>query len=98
MSNTDYIINLCHDLQQQGKTPSVALVRSSASMPLPIPDVIKAIKYWKANPESRPSAAKIISQQKIPTSQSLEQRVSQLEQQLAQTIKEMTELKSKIRL
>jgi hypothetical protein len=96
MSNIDYVINLCHDINLKGKNPSVALIRSSASMPLPIPDVIKAIKHWKANPEYRPTSQKAEIQKKTPPPQKLEQRVTQLEKQLADVLNEMAVLKSKI--
>lgn len=97
MSNTDYIINLCHEMQQQGRTPSVALVRSSASIPLSIPEVIKAIQHFKTNPEHRPTPSKDESQKQLATGQSLEQRVNQLEGQLTDILTEITLLKSKIK-
>ncbi|MEP0356601.1 MAG: hypothetical protein ABJH06_08635 [Paraglaciecola sp.] len=97
MSNTNYLINLCYDLQLKGKTPTVALIRSSASMPLPIPEVIKAIKHFKANPGQRPSPSMDESKEKQVTPQSLEQRVNQLEQQLLSIINEVTLLKSKVK-
>ena len=96
MSNIDYIIHLCHDIQEQGKTPSVALIRSLASKPLTIPEVIKSMKYWKANPEARPKVKAPAQVTQSTTNQSLEQRVNQLETQLTQVINELDLLKNQV--
>ncbi|MFT5924935.1 MAG: hypothetical protein ACI9LE_001940 [Paraglaciecola sp.] len=83
MSNIDYIINLCFDISEQGKTPSIALIRNLAQHPLPIPEVVKGLQHWKSNPSGRP---KIQNKQNITasaTNQSLQQRVTQLEAQVA---------------
>ena len=91
MSNIDYIIDLCFDISEQGKTPSIALIRSIAQHPLAIPEVIKGLQRWKSNPSIRPKTPN--KQVKIDpltdtltdplTGQSLQQRVTQLENQVA---------------
>ncbi|MFT2091622.1 hypothetical protein [Paraglaciecola sp. 2405UD69-4] len=95
MSNIDYIMNLCHEIHHKGKTPSVALIRSSAARPLPIPEVIQAIKHWKANPEYKPSLVKFEPEEKPAIELLLEQRVSHLERQLETIMNEIALLKSK---
>ncbi|MCF2948414.1 hypothetical protein L0668_09875 [Paraglaciecola aquimarina] len=93
MSNIDYIINLCHDIHAQGKKPSVALIRNQASKSLPIPEVIKALQNWKANPSQ---TKKVISEPDTPatSANTLEERVEYLEQALQKVIQELERLKN----
>jgi len=86
MSNIDYIVNLCVDISEQSKTPSVALVRNMSQRPLAIPEVIKGLQKWKSNPTSRPKTQNKQINTMSETNQSLQQRVAQLEAQVA-TIK-----------
>lgn len=83
MSNIDYIINLCHNIAEQGKTPSVALIRNISQHPVSIPEVVKALQHWKSAPRQRPKANNITINDKAPPAQSLEERVAQLEEQVA---------------
>ena len=95
MSNIDYIINLCFDMSEQGKTPSIALIRSVAQHPLTIPEAIKGLQHWKSNPSTRP---KIHNKQKIAVSvsdKSLQQRVTQLETQVAAIMQELAKMSNK---
>lgn len=70
---------ILNSLQQQGKEPSVALVKARLKTPVPMPAIIATIKSWK-------------STQRIPkvevattnTAPSLEQRIEQLEQTILQ--------------
>ena len=92
MSNIDYIINLCFEISEQGKTPSVALVRNAAAQPLAIPEVIKGIQFWKANPNTRP-AATVKQKPKISgTEKSLQERVAQLEAQISTITQTLTQI------
>lgn len=101
MSNIDYIIDLCFDISEQGKTPSVALIRSIAQHPLAIPEVIKGLQRWKSSPGTRPNTqSKQVRINPLTdpltdplTEQSLQQRVAQLENQVAtimQTLAKMS--------
>lgn len=69
-------------MSEQGKTPSVALIRSMAHQPLSIPEVVKGIQRWKANPDVRPKISDTKKQQTTEIPKSLEQRVSELEAQV----------------
>ncbi|WCE30407.1 hypothetical protein [Vibrio sp. SCSIO 43137] len=64
-------------LEQQGKQPSVALVKSKLSSNVPMPAIIAAIKNWKS---SKPLPKVEIAAE----SGSAEERIAQLEQQVAQ--------------
>jgi hypothetical protein len=83
MSNIDYIINLCFDISEQGKTPSIALIRNLAQHPLAIPEVVKGLQHWKSNPSGRPKIPNKQINTASVTNQSLQQRLTQLEAQVA---------------
>jgi hypothetical protein len=92
MSNIDYIINLCFEISEQGKTPSVALIRNMAQHPLAIPEVIKGLQKWKSNPSDRPKIHKKQITKGSVTNQSLQQRVTQLEAQVATIMQELAKM------
>ena len=82
-------------MSEQGKTPSIALIRSVAQHPLTIPEAIKGLQHWKSNPSTRP---KIHNKQKIAVSvsdKSLQQRVIQLETQVAAIMQELAKMSNK---
>ncbi|WP_158967054.1 hypothetical protein [Paraglaciecola sp. L3A3] len=91
MSNLDYIFNLCLELKKSGKTPSVALVRNLANKPLSIPEVIKGLQRWKSSPSKEKKD--ILPTELAPQSEkSLEQRVEELERQLASVMQQLANL------
>ena len=93
MSNIDYIINLCFDLSEQGKKPSIALIRNIAQHPLAIPEVVKGLQHWKSNSNGRPKTNnKQQTNTGSQTNQSLQQRVTQLEAQVATILQELAKL------
>ena len=88
----DYILKICQTLSMQGKQPTVALIRSHATQSLMIPQVIKALQAWKKNPQLR-SVIQIAQEHgKSKTPLSLEKRVEELERQVAQMSKQLSEL------
>lgn len=60
----------------EGKEPSVALIKSRLAEPLPMPVIIKALQAWKKN-------AKVPKIEKSTPALSHEERIKQLEQQVA---------------
>ena len=92
MSNIDYIINLCFDISERGKTPSVALIRNMAKQPLSIPEVIKGLQQWKSTPNNRPKAESSHKPINSAPNQSLQQRVTQLEEQVASIMLELAKI------
>jgi hypothetical protein len=92
MSNIDYIVNLCFDISEQGKTPSVALIRSMAQYPLAIPEVIKGLQSWKSSTRNRPKVHHKQINTGSTTELSLQQRVAQLEAQVATIIQERSKV------
>jgi hypothetical protein len=92
MSNIDYIISLCFDISEQGKTPSIALIRSVAQHPLAIPEVIKGLQRWKSNPGTRPKMQNKQPKTDPVTEQSLQQRVTQLETQMTAIMQQLAKI------
>ena len=95
MSNIDYIINLCLDISEQGKTPSVALIRSMSKHPLAIPEVIKGLQHWKSNPNTRPKTQNQPVNTQPSNTPSLQQRVALLETQVASLIQQLAKISDK---
>ena len=77
-NNTQYIEQLCRELRSDGKTPSVGLVRSRATKKLAVREVIEVLKHWKDNSQSQDGIQTTPEINPSP-SQSLEERVEQLE-------------------
>ncbi|ENM5766096.1 hypothetical protein V4V57_001788 [Vibrio mimicus] len=70
---------ILNSLSQQGKEPSVALVKARLKTPVPMPAIIATIKSWK-------SAQRIpkVEVAAINTNNNLEQRIEVLEQTILQ--------------
>jgi hypothetical protein len=91
MKNQNYIISLCQQISADGKTPSVALIRNYATRSLAIPEVIKSLQHYKANPNQKVSVD-AIETEISPEGQSIEARVEHLEQQLKQVIETLNKV------
>ncbi|MEH6711520.1 MAG: hypothetical protein V7733_09910 [Paraglaciecola polaris] len=74
------IVSLCQSLAKEGKKPSVGLVRSRAGGKLSIPETIKGIQSWQAQPNQVIKTNHSIEQ--TPPSIPLEVRVALLEKQV----------------
>ncbi|WP_088332208.1 hypothetical protein [Lacimicrobium sp. SS2-24] len=91
MSHHQYILSLCQSLAESGKTPSVALIKSHARQPLPLPDILSVLQKWKKNPkvrlpeEEQPVAKPPSHEQRIT---SLEARIEKLETLLSQLLEQ----------
>lgn len=94
MSNIDYVVNLCFEISEQGKSPSVALIRKMAHHPISIPEVIKGLQNWKSNPSIRPNTHNKQVGAELTTNQSLQQRVAQLEDQVATIMQQLADNKT----
>ncbi|UAA39696.1 hypothetical protein KIH87_04880 [Paraneptunicella aestuarii] len=45
------LIKICQQLAQQGKRPSVGLLKAKAPKQYHLSDLVAAVQYWKANPD-----------------------------------------------
>lgn len=60
--------------------------------PLAIPEVIKGLQHWKSNPTTRPKINNKHMSTDSTTNQSLQQRVTQLENQVANIMQELAKM------
>ena len=51
MTKFDEIFTIANKLANQGKKPTVALVKTKLTQPLPLPQLIQAVKVWQHDPE-----------------------------------------------
>jgi len=51
MTTFDEILIIANQLANQGKKPTVALVKSRLTNPFPLPTIIKVLKSWHHQPE-----------------------------------------------
>ena len=87
------IIQICQTLKQQGKQPSIALIKSRADKGTPMPTLISGLQQWRSDPNIE------LTQENLDTSSTnkpltLEERVKTLEQEVKDLKHEITELKS----
>lgn len=76
-------------LQQEGKEPSVALVKSRLSTPVPMPALITAIKSWK-------NANRVPKIEVADKADNKNDRITQLEQQVAELTSRLQALEQKL--
>ncbi|MCY7294335.1 hypothetical protein [Alteromonas sp. a30] len=82
------LLFICAQLAKQGKKPSVGLLKGKAPANYPLPQIIAAVQYWKANPTlkgvevSEEAGNEALSAQG-PSPATLEARVEYLETKVA---------------
>lgn len=81
--------DVLEQLHQEGKEPTVALVKTRLSTPIPMPALITALKSWKS--ANRVPKVEIAAKQ-----QSDQDRISELEKQVAELQQRLTALESKL--
>lgn len=78
--STAEVISICQQLANEGKEPSVALIKARLTKVVPLPTVIAGFKSYKANPKQ---ALPEVEQGTVQVAdKTLEARVKQLEQEL----------------
>jgi hypothetical protein len=80
MTITDEITIIANQLANQGKKPTVALVKTRLSKSVPLPQIINALKTWQHNPENTVLSVqnnKEINENKTSTSADIEQAIDQ---------------------
>ncbi len=51
MTNIEKITILANQLANEGKKPSVALIKARLKSPVPLPQIISSLKFWEHDPE-----------------------------------------------
>ncbi|MCF7354298.1 hypothetical protein [Vibrio sp. CK2-1] len=77
-------------ITEEGKQPSVALVKSRLSMPVPMPAIIATLKSWKSS--NKVPKVEIASEK---TALSAEERIAQLEKQVQELTQRLIALEGK---
>lgn len=80
--NNQEIISICQQLSEEGKEPSVALIKARLSKPAPMPLVIGGLKQWRANPNVKLENKSEEQDSSNTPTQTLEQRVGALEEEV----------------
>ncbi|UYI46424.1 hypothetical protein OFO16_11310 [Vibrio natriegens] len=91
---TKELETVMEQLQQEGKEPSVALVKARMKTPVPMPALITALKSWKsANrvPKIEIAAQKTSEEDRLTA---LENTIAQLTARIAELEKKLSENKS----
>ena len=91
MSNSE-IYNVCNQLVNEGKEPSVALIKARLVKKQPLPLLIAGLQQWKNDPTA---AVEEQPTETSPEPLSLEQRVEQLEQFVDALRQELNTLKER---
>ncbi|PCI59565.1 MAG: hypothetical protein COB35_10940 [Gammaproteobacteria bacterium] len=56
MTITEEILSIANQLADQGKKPSVALIKTRLSQSVPLPMLISILKSWQHQPNYKPSS------------------------------------------
>jgi len=51
MTINDEIITIANQIANQGKKPSVALIKTKLTSPVPLPTIISVLKSWSHDPD-----------------------------------------------
>jgi len=90
MTINDEILIIANQLANQGKKPSVALIKTKISQPVPLPQLISVLKNWQhepdficATPKSDPKEYKVPNEEQA-FSQLVAQAIMPLEQEIVE--------------
>ncbi|KGK09011.1 hypothetical protein BOO29_09465 [Vibrio navarrensis] len=88
---TEQLQAVLEQLQQQGKEPTVALVRARMNTSVPMPALIAAIKSWKS--AQRVPKVEVAAPQ---TETDQAERIAQLEKTVAELVSRLASLEAKL--
>ncbi|TVO37564.1 hypothetical protein [Vibrio algivorus] len=87
---TEELHRVLSAITEEGKEPSVALVKSRLSMPVPMPAIIATLKSWKSS--NKVPKVEIANNK---NTLSAEERISQLEKQVQELTQRLIALEGK---
>ncbi|WDE10452.1 hypothetical protein [Thalassomonas haliotis] len=100
MTIREEILTIANQLANQGKSPSVALIKTKLSSPAPLPVIISTLKSWQHDPDYtsvKKSGKKPAGQpeDKAALDRRIQQAVEQaVQQQLTPLRRELAEMKA----
>jgi len=97
MTTFDEILIIANQLANQGKKPTVALVKSRLTNSFPLPTIIKVLKSWQHNPEFVSLKEEKICEQNLTTKQLEKQELElTIEKALTPIKLELADIKSQL--
>ena len=101
MTITDEITIIANQLANQGKKPTVALVKTRLKIPAPLPTIISVLRNWKHDPKLiemaiEPNDAKTEKKHLTSISSEIEKAVSQALQPIQAELLELRALVNKL--
>lgn len=100
MTIREEILTIANQLANQGKSPSVALIKTKLSSPAPLPVIISTLKSWQHDPDyismknSDEKTAKK-QQDKTPLDEKIQQAIAQaIQKEIAPLHRELAEMKA----
>ena len=103
MTISEEILSIANQLANEGKKPSVALIKQRLSQPVPLPNIVSVLKNWTHQPDRIQSPDSQI-QNKVCTTvgvsdeiqQAINEAIKPLKTQIASLEQEVGRLKSKL--
>jgi len=99
MTNVEKIIVLANQLANDGKKPTVALIKAKLVNPTPLPQIISALRTWVHEPEKCEFTDEVVPKEENDRKSNMEDVVTleELNNTLAPIKKELAELKALIK-
>ena len=94
MSTEQHLIQVCQQISNSGKTPSMALLRAKKAVPASMPQMVAALKTWQSVPEVNETSASLEEQ---PVMSSDADRISSLERQTMDLTHRINQLETSLR-
>ena len=98
MTINEEILAIANSLANQGKKPTVALVKTKLTQPAPLPVIISVLKSWvhdpKAEEKQQPTNVDTTLSETVNEDSKIEQ---QIQRAIEPLMKEISELKSQIK-
>ena len=100
MTTIEQIISIANQLANQGKKPTIALIKTQLTSPAPLPVIIATLKNWRHEPNNTPPLQPTADQQSSNENQHItlmiEQAVKQAITPLQQEIDDIKAILKKL--
>lgn len=94
MASNEEIIVIANKLANQGKKPSVALIKSRLTSPIPLPVIISTLKVWQHEPDYITCETTVTKTQSEPLSEEITEKIAKFIRKAVAT--ELTPLKDEL--
>lgn len=91
MTINEQIINIANQLANQGKKPTVALIKTQLTSPVPLPVIINILKTWRHEPDKVSDIVKNTESEKLSETplelminNAIKEAITPLQQELAE--------------